>query len=327
MSFVSENEWRRFVQHNPQTHILQTAQWGALKAAFGWEPYYLVHGNSGALILVKNVFSRIKLAYIPKGPLGNDWAALHDELDEFCRKEHVAFLKVEPDRWEGESANLTNELPGYKSGGRTVQPCRTIVLSLSGSEDEWLERMKQKTRYNIRLAEKKDIQIVESDRVDVFNDLMRATGERDAFGIHEGAYYQRAYDLFKPDESCALLLAMYADEPLAGLMVFRQGARSWYLYGGSNEKERNRMPTYLLQWEAMRWAKKHGCKEYDLWGVPDMPEEILERDFTSRNDGLWGVYRFKRGFGGEVKRSVGAWDKIYNKPLYLAYQVYTHKEL
>jgi lipid II:glycine glycyltransferase (peptidoglycan interpeptide bridge formation enzyme) len=79
------------------------------------------------------------------------------------------------------------------------------------------------------------------------------------------------------------------------------------------------MPTYLLQWEAMKWAKTHGCKEYDLWGVPDEEESILEANFEKRRDGLWGVYRFKRGFGGQLKRAVQAMDRVYNPFLYWSY--------
>ncbi len=325
MSFVSELEWRRFIQQHPQAHILQSAQWGSLKADFGWKPYYFIGDQCGALVLVKNIFLGFNLAYIPKGPVGTNWESMWPELDDFCKKEHIVFLKVEPDQWESENDTLQKHFPGFNAGARPVQPRQTIVLSLLGTEEEWLERMKQKTRYNIRLAEKKEIQIIESDRVDVFNELMRATGERDAFGIHEDAYYQRAYDLFKPDELCTLLLAMYGANALAGLMVFKQGKRAWYLYGASNDQERNRMPTYLLQWAAIQWAKGQGCEEYDLWGIPDATEEILEKDFTSRSEGLWGVYRFKRGYGGEIKRTAGAWDRIYNKPIYLAYLAYMHK--
>jgi lipid II:glycine glycyltransferase (peptidoglycan interpeptide bridge formation enzyme) len=102
-------------------------------------------------------------------------------------------------------------------------------------------------------------------------------------------------------------------------MVFANGLRAWYVYGASNNEERNRMPTYLLQWEAIRWAKSKGCEEYDLWGVPDENEEMLEANFESRHDGLWGVYRFKRGFGGELKRAAQALDKVYNPLLYWVY--------
>ena len=85
------------------------------------------------------------------------------------------------------------------------------------------------------------------------------------------------------------------------------------------------MPTYLVQFEAMRWAAAHGCKVYDLWGVPDVDEQVLETQFTDREDGLWSVYRFKRGFGGEVRRSIGAWDVIYQPLLYKAYELYSRQ--
>jgi lipid II:glycine glycyltransferase (peptidoglycan interpeptide bridge formation enzyme) len=176
--------------------------------------------------------------------------------------------------------------------------------------------MKQKTRYNIKLAIKKGIQVEKTEDVSTFYELMVDTGKRDNFGVHSKSYYQLAYDLFSPKNNVALLVAKFQDIPLAGLMVFRSGNRSWYFYGASNNLERNRMPTYLIQFEAMKWAKSQGCDIYDLWGIPDEPEEILERDFESRSDGLWGVYRFKRGFGGEIKKSVPAYDRIYQPALY-----------
>ncbi len=85
------------------------------------------------------------------------------------------------------------------------------------------------------------------------------------------------------------------------------------------------MPTYLLQFEAMRWAKRQGCAEYDLWGVPDADEAALEANFTGRSDGLWGVYRFKRGFGGELLRSAGAWDRAYLPPVYPLYRWWSRR--
>jgi lipid II:glycine glycyltransferase (peptidoglycan interpeptide bridge formation enzyme) len=171
--------------------------------------------------------------------------------------------------------------------------------------------MKQKTRYNIRLAERKEVLVTPSNDLAVFYDLMQVTGGRDGFGIHNLTYYRQAYELFHASGKCELLLAEYAGLPLAGLMVFAHGTRAWYLYGASNDAERSRMPTYLLQWEAMRWAARQGCQEYDLVGVPDVEESDLEAGFAERSDGLWGVYRFKRGFGGQLVRSVGAWDRAY----------------
>jgi lipid II:glycine glycyltransferase (peptidoglycan interpeptide bridge formation enzyme) len=149
--------------------------------------------------------------------------------------------------------------------------------------------------------------------------MLLLTGERDGFGVHSEKYYQRAYDLLYPKGMCELLLAEYEGKPLAALFVACHGDRAYYLYGASTDEERNRMPAYLLQWEAMKWAKARGCEEYDLWGVPDEGEETLEANFELRHDGLWGVYRFKRGFGGQLKRAAQAMDRVYNPLLYQVY--------
>jgi lipid II:glycine glycyltransferase (peptidoglycan interpeptide bridge formation enzyme) len=149
--------------------------------------------------------------------------------------------------------------------------------------------------------------------------MMLLTGGRDGFGVHSLEYYRRAYDLLHFKDMCEILMAEYEGQPLAALFVARHGNRAYYLYGASTDKERNRMPAYLLQWEAMKWAKDRGCKEYDLWGVPDEDEAILEANFEKRQDGLWGVYRFKRGFGGQLKRADQAMDRVYHPLMYWAY--------
>jgi lipid II:glycine glycyltransferase (peptidoglycan interpeptide bridge formation enzyme) len=156
-----------------------------------------------------------------------------------------------------------------------------------------------------------------------FFSIMEQTGQRDDFGVHSLDYYQQAFDLFNPPGMCELFIAKYQEEVLGGLMVFSHGGRAWYFYGASSNAHRNLMPNYLLQWEAMKWAKTKGCESYDLWGVPDEDENILEANFSQRSDGLWGVYRFKRGFGGQVKRSIPAWDHVYNPLIYRFYQLWT----
>ncbi len=304
----------------PNAHLLQTPAWGALKADFGWQAHYVQSRDAGAQVLFRKLPLGFSIGYIPKGPVGQDWPALLPELDRLCRKQRAVFLKLEPDAWEPADPNLLAEMGRFGRPSAPIQPQRTIVIDLQGSEGDWLGRMKQKTRYNVRLAEKKGVTVRQSDDVEAFYRLMAVTGERDAFGVHGLRYYQRACELFSAQGACALLLASYEDRPLAGLLVFRRGLRAWYLYGASSDEERNRMPAYLLQFEAMRWAAEQGCAYYDLWGVPDADEEALETGFASRSDGLWGVYRFKRGFGGKIERSVGAWDRVYNPPLYAFYR-------
>ena len=128
----------------------------------------------------------------------------------------------------------------------------------------------------------------------------------------------RSFEIFAPDNA-ALWLAEYEGRPLAGVMVFASGHSAAYLYGASSDEERQRMPAYAAQWAGMRWAKGRGCATYDMWGVPDADEAELEANFTERQDGLWPVYRFKRGFGGEVRRTVGAADRVYNQMLHRLY--------
>jgi peptidoglycan pentaglycine glycine transferase (the first glycine) len=99
-------------------------------------------------------------------------------------------------------------------------------------------------------------------------------------------------------------------------MVFAFGNKAWYMYGASGDAHRERMPNHALQWEAIRWSKSQGCATYDLWGVPDEDEAALDAQYMNRSDGLWGVYRFKRGFGGRLVRYVGASDRVYNSLLY-----------
>lgn len=329
MAGISTVEWDGFLAGYPHAHLLQTSAWGALKANFGWQVERVMLGDTGAQVLFRPLPLGLSFAYIPKGPVGPDWPALWPEVRRVCRKKRAVLLKVEPDAWEPESdeqaAQLTARFPGFIGSADPIQPRRTLMVSLEGSEADWLARMKQKTRYNIRLAEKKAVTVRRSDDVPTFYQLMRITGERDGFGVHSQAYFQQAYDLFTPGGMCALLMAEFESRPLAGLMVFARGSRAWYFYGASNDEERSRMPTYLLQWEAMRWAKTQGCTEYDLWGVPDADEETLESNFANRADGLWGVYRFKRGFGGELKRSAGAWDYAALPLVYPLYRAWARR--
>jgi lipid II:glycine glycyltransferase (peptidoglycan interpeptide bridge formation enzyme) len=151
---------------------------------------------------------------------------------------------------------------------------------------------------------------------------METTAQRDGFGIHTRAYYEAAHHLFVEAGQGQLLLAEYEGQLLAGLVVLGVGdggGTACYMYGASSDEHRNLMPTYRLQWEAMLWAKEQGFQEYDLWGVPDEDEATLEAGFTKRNDGLWGVYRFKRGFGGRLVRTAGAWDLVYAPLRYRLY--------
>jgi lipid II:glycine glycyltransferase (peptidoglycan interpeptide bridge formation enzyme) len=241
-------------------------------------------------------------------------AILHAE----AQKHRAIFLKVEPhlgspdfslDSGQAKAASNFLTEAGFTPAD-TIQPRTTLVIDLSGGEARILGAMKQKTRYNIRLANKKGA---------TFYKRALVTARRDEFGIHSLDYYQAAYDLFAPDR-CALLIAEFEREPLAALMAFCQGRQACYFYGASANEQRHLMASYLIQWAAIRWAKSQGCTYYDLWGIPDADPVTLEAEFEQRQDGLWGVYRFKRGFGGQWMQSLGAFDYVYNPLLYQFYK-------
>jgi peptidoglycan pentaglycine glycine transferase (the first glycine) len=320
---VPPPEWEAFLARNPQAHLLQTAAWGELKAQFGWSVERLRIGTCGAQILFRPLPLGYKLAYIPRGPIGDWLPGLLPDIDEVCRRLRAFVLIVEPDREQDTSFGDALTQHGFRPSPYPIQPRRTLIVNLEGGEDDILNRMNQKTRYNVRLAVRKGIEVHTSGDVSVFTRLLRETAERDRFGAHTDRYYEAAYLLFKAGGAVELLVAEFEGQPLAALMVFAHGNRAWYLYGASSDRERNRMPTYALQWEAMRWARARGCAHYDLWGVPDADSETLEAGFETRSDGLWGVYRFKRGFGGRLARTVGAWDRVYAPALFQAYRLYS----
>jgi lipid II:glycine glycyltransferase (peptidoglycan interpeptide bridge formation enzyme) len=342
---VTTSVWDEYISKNTNAHLLQTASWGELKSNFGWRVVRIlqqcneIEENSqlGAQILFRYLPLGFSIAYIPMGPVNAnresenkpEWNKFWIAVDNICRENNSIFLKLEPDYGiflyseTIESVNLLKmPPPGFSTTNQSIQPVRTILIDLTGQENQILSRMKQKTRYNIRLALKKGVDVIQSSDINTFHELMLLTGDRDKFGIHSNEYYRQAFELFNSRGECQLLLAEYQGEPLAGIMVFARGNRAWYIYGASSNRHRNTMPNYLLQWEAMRWAKGIGCTEYDFWGIPDEQEEILESNFQSRSDGLWGVYRFKRGFGGHLYRHYGPWDRIYNTKLYSLYKTW-----
>lgn len=330
-SSLDDDRWDAFVAAHPAGHLLQLGRWGALKARFGWQAVRLAleqdgELRAGAQVLFRRLPLGRTLAYVPKGPvmdfdddaMAQLWLALH----QLARSRRAILLKVEPELPDDPALAARLREWGFRPSPQTVQPRRTIWVDLTADEKVILARMKSKTRYNIRLAARKGVQVREGtlDDFDAFYALMQETGARDGFPVHSREYYQAAHRLFVPTGLARLFLAFYGDELLSALMAFAGGDKAWYFYGASSNRQRNRMPNYLLQWEAMRWAKTRGCAAYDLWGIPDEDEATLETQFTARRDGLWGVYRFKRGFGGRMHRYLGAYDYVYS-PLW--YRLYT----
>jgi len=325
---ASPQEWDAFIQGAPDGHLLQMWPWGELKSRFGWSAVRVAVQDRGQIVAAAQVLLRTtplgRLAYIPRGPVAApDQPELCETLmravSRACRARGVMALKVEPDWVDSPERRQLLARLGFASSQQTVQAPRTIHVDLRPDPEAILGAMKSKTRYNIRLAERKGVVVREGGQADLgaFCRLMAVTGERDGFGVHSPEYYALAWRLFAPRNLGRLFLAEYEGQLLAGLMAFAAGTKSWYLYGASSNEQRNLMPTYLIQWAAMQWAKEKGCHTYDLCGIPDLDEEVLEAALESDQplsppSPLWGVYRFKRGFGGQMVRYVGAYDYVYS---------------
>jgi peptidoglycan pentaglycine glycine transferase (the first glycine) len=329
---LDDASWDTFVTSSPDGHLLQTSTWGALKMRFGWEMDRLAVLNNdeivaGAQVLYRSLPSRlVTLAYVPMGPLV-DWQnrpvvqALLDGLLRLASSRRAFCLRMEPSLLENPELGASLAAYGLQVTEQRFQPRRTILIDIDGPEEQIMARMHSKTRYNIRLATRKGVEVRDGnvDDLEAFQHMLEDTTERDDFQGHDPAYYRAIYDLFVPKGQARFLLATHQDIPLAGVLAFVTGNRAWYMYGASSNQYRNLMPNYLLQWEAIQWARSKGCLTYDLWGIPDEEEQVLENEFAERTDGLWGVYRFKRGFGGRVVRFLSTYDQVCSRPIYWMY--------
>lgn len=331
---VAVDLWDPFVADHPYGHLLQTSRWGELKARFGWEVarVALQRGDTivaGAQILLRRTPWGQSFAYVPKGPVVDCSATglvapLLQAIERTARQRRAYLLRLEPELLDDSTWRECLAGQGLVPSPETVQPRSTVHVDLTVPADEILARMKQKWRYNVRLAARKGVQVRHGTDADLpaIQQLLQLTGARDGFGIHSADYYRTAYDLFVPAGLATWLLAEYAGELLAAIAVFALGTRAWYLWGASGNSHRNLMPNHALQWAAIEWARQRGCAIYDLWGIPDEVgvlysegiQDLGTEDESAAADGLWGVWRFKQGFGGQVVRYVGAWDRVLSQP-------------
>jgi len=288
-------------------------------------------------ILNRGFAARLSILYAPKGPL-MDWnneslrTRVMNDLQAFAKKQGAIFLKLDPDVvlargvphseedvTENSGQGVMSDLKrrGWVYSSDQIQFRNSVLVDLTVAEDEILMRMKPKTRYNVRLASKKGVTV----RIGAENDLpllykmYDETSVRDGFVIRNEEYYMTVWKLFMQtaaigQPSAVPLIAEVDGEAVAAIFLFMFAGRGYYVYGMSRNAHREKMPTYLLQWEAMRHAKTNGCTAYDLWGAPEVFDE---------SDSMWGVYRFKEGLGGKVVRTLGAYDFAPNKLWYKMY--------
>ena len=341
---MNRETWNAIVESFPRPQFLQTWEWAETKKQNGWEKDLKVWKDdqgeiiAAAMILIRSVeffrgLLKFKIAYIPRGPMFRTLdkeiiQRVLSDIQDWANSNHLIFIKIDPEvvTFEGEpgqpdekqdkmGAVFLDSLQdnGWQFSPDQIQYRNTVLIDLRRSEEEMLAAMKQKARYNIRLAGRKGVEVrtATPEDFELLYEMYLETSTRDGFIIRSKDYYLELWERFYQQKMATALIAEVEDESVAGIVLFHVGDRAWYFYGMSTNKHKKKMPNYLLQWEAMRIAKAQGCTWYDLWGAPD---EFNEKD------GLWGVYRFKRGLGGLVQRTVGAWDYTQRKGMYFMYQ-------
>ncbi|MDD6063772.1 MAG: peptidoglycan bridge formation glycyltransferase FemA/FemB family protein [Clostridiales bacterium] len=328
--FITEKtlpEYEAFVQSHPKGNFAQSYLWGKQKPMWQWDAI-AVRGEDGAIRGSLAVMTRKvpgigrTLMYGCRGPVCDlddreTFSQLLDGARALAKKYKSYVIKIDPDVPSSNTA-FSSMLQSFgfraKEGGKNfeaIQPRYVFRLNVEGkTEEELLANFHQKWRYNIRLAERKGVtvRVCGKEMVPAFSDLMLTTGVRDGFVTRKPEYFAAMLDNL--GEHARLYMAFDPnDTPIAGTLAIHYGDKVWYLYGASSNEHRNLMPNYLLQWRMIQWAVETNCRIYDFRGVSGD---------VSEDNPLYGLFRFKQGFGGDFTEFVGEMDLVLSPVIYWA---------
>jgi len=292
--------WDTALRAMPNPHLLQTHRWGELQSRFGWavERHHVEAGELTvpvSVLVTPTLVPGGRYGYVAKGPAldADRIAAALEPLSDLARGLELAFLTIEPELAPGWAP------PAPWRRGTPMQPGHTSIIDLRPEPEDILASLKPKTRYNVRLAQKKGVVVEQSDDVGAFAALAEQTSARHRIQLAKEPYYRAVHELMAADGTSRIFLARHQGRALAGIMVLRFAGRATYLFGASAREGRNLMPAYLLHWQAIQEMRNLGDTDYDLWGIPpdDRPGHPLA--------GLW---QFKSGWNGRMVAYAGAFD-------------------
>lgn len=286
------------IVRQPLQPFLQSWAWGEFQHSLG-RPIWRLGAFDGqqlvgaALVIEHELLLGKKYLYVPRGPLADTpdaLQALFQAVRDLGKKEGSMYVKNDPNLYN--FSQTISTLAEKYTVGTTLQPQQTQILNTSLPPEEILVTMHSKTRYNIRLAEKKQVIARwsrSSEDLEQFLRLMHQTGERQGIRLHHDSYYKKLFSALSADGTAELVLGEYAGAVRAAHMIIWHGQTATYLHGGSDDSTKEAMVPYLLQWETIKRAHQRGIKEYDLWGVA--PDDAPSHKWA-------GITRFKRGLGG-----------------------------
>jgi lipid II:glycine glycyltransferase (peptidoglycan interpeptide bridge formation enzyme) len=299
-------DYLAFWQKNQRRNLWQHPIWMDFQEAIGRKVWSLQNKGASALVIQHDMPKGLNWLEIPRGPLFKDTRSLNkllDEIKELGRKEKSVFVRLSPFK--------KLKIKNLKIAKHDNQPQTSLIIDLDQTDEEILGQMKPKGRYNIKVAQRHGVIVKPSNDVSIFYQMLESTGFRDHFGIHPKSYYQKM--LSSMPKNAQLLLADYNGEVIAGGIFVYLDEWGIYYYGASVWSYRNVMAPYLLQWEAIKEAKKRGCKHYDFLGIA--PENAKYHPWS-------GVTEFKKKFGGQVKNYPQAKEMILRPIWYCIYRIY-----
>ncbi len=322
MNGFDKKTWNTFVASQEVAPFLQSYEWGEFQQSLGRSVH--AFGASGAhrlsaagLMISHPLPGGQHYGYMPRAPLG-DQTSIYEQVYEYAKLHGMMFVKHEP---------IASVLPENIQTWRMVkshslQPQDTLILNLQHDEVSLLKEMHTKTRYNIKVAQKNGVVVREisgnNAALEPFIWLLAETSVRNNFRTHESNYYEKLTSHFSGKDSnphtpsIRTYLAEYGGRCIAGIMVMLFGDTATYLHGASSSRDREVMAPFLLQWHALREAKRNGYRHYDFWGIAS----------TDDPRHPWaGITRFKKGFGGTVRHYHGAYDMVVRSVLYRGYRL------
>jgi peptidoglycan pentaglycine glycine transferase (the first glycine) len=308
---ASVGDWDAVAVRSRNGHVLQSRAWGRIRAAQGWRPEELRVGDPlpVALVLWKDVPAGQRIAYVPRGPIFDhrEPAQLEAALAALARRAHeerAIFLKVDAEV-RRDDRELVDRFSrhGFSRSPQDVQPIvSTLQIDLNRDEEAIFAGLDKDTRWSVRTAGKRGVDVVErrdDEALRGFYRLYVETARRAGFIARPWWYYERVWRTLLDEDNALLLMAILEDSVVAGAMVFWCGERAVYWYGASGDAARRSYASFLLQWRCIRRARERGAALYDMGGIPAEPSE---------RDPMYGVYLFKKGFGGERVDFIGAHD-------------------
>ena len=330
----SKKEYKKFLEGHERCNFQQSLEWAEIKKP-NWKPEVILAEDENKNIIgslcvwIRKMPIFGNMMYASRGPVCDIhdikvMKQLTDGAKELAKKYNAIGLRIEPDIEKDDQAfrDIVTNL-GYKikddakNFREEIQPRYVFRLDIKNkTEDEIFAGFHSKTRYNVRLAIKKGVEVKEGTREDLkdFHKIMVETGARDGFIIRPLSYFEKMYDEMAP-EHMKLLMAYHDGKPISGVIPIFYGNKTWYLYGASSNEHRNLMPNYLLQWEMIKMALARKDDIYDFRGVSGVVDESHPQ---------YGLYRFKKGFGATFTEFIG---EIYIPFKPLTYKLYKFSEI